>query len=144
MSLEDPFLIVQKYVYFALAKWKHCIRTWYVKACWLIATNWFFLSLYSEVFDALVKLKNNYNTWVNFNENSAATNEVTKDEYNAFLSELKNGIKSLKWDLDELEESLGMLDLFEVWLSLTILILQRTLISNQIWTTMKFKNDEPL
>lgn len=61
-----------------------------------------------------MKLKNNYNTWVNFNENSAATNEVTKDEYNAFLSELKNGIKSLKWDLDELEESLGMLDLFEV------------------------------
>lgn len=33
--------------------------------------------------------------------------DITREDYHAWVMELKNGIKSIQWDLDELEESLG-------------------------------------
>ena len=58
------------------------------------------------MFDALLKLRNNFTRWKDLQENS---NDIGREEFAASVMELKNGIKSISWDLDELEESLGML-----------------------------------
>lgn len=58
------------------------------------------------MFDALQKLRNNYTRWKDLQENST---DITREDYNVSVMELKNGIKSIMWDLDELEESLGIL-----------------------------------
>lgn len=60
--------------------------------------------LLSEVFDALHKLRNNFTRWTELQSNP---NELSREDYSAFVTELKNGLKSIQWDLDELEESLG-------------------------------------
>lgn len=54
--------------------------------------------------DALAKLRNNFATWSHYQEESV---EISKEDYAAFVIELKNGLKSIQWDMDELEESLG-------------------------------------
>lgn len=62
-----------------------------------------FLIVQNEVFDALLKLRNNYTRWKDLQENSS---DISREDYSASVMELKNGIKSIQWDLDELEESL--------------------------------------
>lgn len=57
------------------------------------------------MYDALLKLRNNFTRWTELQENP---NELPKEDYASFVTELKNGLKSIQWDLDELEESLGM------------------------------------
>ena len=95
MSLEDPFLIVQKYLLFVFfSNRSHMIN------CFL----WTFFLL-SEVFDALHKLRNNFTRWTELQSNPS---QLSREDYSAFVTELKNGLKSIQWDLDELEESLGM------------------------------------
>ncbi|KAH9395686.1 Syntaxin-6 [Tyrophagus putrescentiae] len=62
-----------------------------------------FLIVQNEVFDALLKLRNNYTRWKDLEENPS---DISREDYHAWVMELKNGIKSIQWDLDELEESL--------------------------------------
>ncbi|XP_027193865.1 uncharacterized protein LOC113788588 [Dermatophagoides pteronyssinus] len=62
-----------------------------------------FLIVQNEVFDALHKLRNNFTRWTELQSNP---NELSREDYSAFVTELKNGLKSIQWDLDELEESL--------------------------------------
>jgi len=62
-----------------------------------------FLIVQNEVFDALLKLRNNWNRWQDLVANSS---DISREDYSASCMELKNGFKSIQWDLDELEESL--------------------------------------
>ncbi|KAJ6222225.1 hypothetical protein RDWZM_000770 [Blomia tropicalis] len=66
-----------------------------------------YIIVQNEVFDALQKLRNNYTRWKDLQENST---DITREDYNVSVMELKNGIKSIMWDLDELEESLDNSD----------------------------------
>lgn len=63
-----------------------------------------FFCIYSEVFDSLHKLRNNFARWT---ELQTSQDELSRDDYSSFVTELKNGLKSIQWDLDELEESLS-------------------------------------
>ncbi|KAH7636969.1 Syntaxin-6 [Dermatophagoides farinae] len=62
-----------------------------------------FLIVQNEVFDALHKLRNNFTRWTELQSNPS---QLSREDYSAFVTELKNGLKSIQWDLDELEESL--------------------------------------
>lgn len=57
----------------------------------------------SEVINALHNLRTNFTEWT-----EGEKKELSREDANACLNDLKNGIKSIQWDLDELEESLGL------------------------------------
>ncbi|KAF7494269.1 Syntaxin-10 [Sarcoptes scabiei] len=62
-----------------------------------------YLIVQNEVFDALHKLRNNFTRW---SEIQSSSSNSSNEDLSAFITELKNGLKSIQWDLDELEESL--------------------------------------
>src|SRR6218665_1331379 len=72
---------------------------------------------FSEVFDVLLRLRNSFTQWQDMSENTA---DVSREEYSSLVLEIKNSIKSIQWDLEELEESLdaserqGKLDMSEI------------------------------
>ena len=77
------------------------------------------LLFHSEVFDALLKLRNNYTRWKDLLENS---NDIAREDFTASVMELRNGIKSIQWDLDELEESLGRLSFPDISYSVRFIL----------------------
>ena len=65
-----------------------------------------FLFLSSEVQKALQTAKNLYSRWCELAEQPGA---VSKEEYDWTTNELRNSLRSIEWDLEDLEETVDIL-----------------------------------
>lgn len=72
-------------------------------------------SFNSEVVSALAKARNYYQRWSDYQSDP---NCVTKDEIEWITTELRNGLRSIEWDLEDLEETIGLLKFFFIYISL--------------------------
>lgn len=55
--------------------------------------------------NALAKSRGYYERWSEYQENP---NSGTKDEIEWTTTELRNGLRSIEWDLEDLEETISM------------------------------------
>lgn len=62
--------------------------------------------LNSEVFKALNKTRGLYLRWIELQDDTAC---ITKDEVDWTNTELKNSLRSIEWDLDDLEDTIDIL-----------------------------------
>lgn len=60
----------------------------------------------SEVFKALNKSRGLYLRWVELQNDSVC---ITKDEVEWTNTELKNSLRSIEWDLEDLEDTIDIL-----------------------------------
>ena len=66
-----------------------------------------FFIVRGEVNKALGNVNDQYNKWEKLLSDE---NAVGKEEYNATLSEIKNGIRSIEWDLEDLIETVNIVE----------------------------------
>lgn len=62
----------------------------------------FYFTIYSEVFKALNKTRGLYLRWRELNESSGAEADWT-------TTELRNSLRSIEWDLEDLEDTIDIL-----------------------------------
>lgn len=93
MSLEDPFFVVREYVLSeSLPK---------------NSSKYRFSQILSEVLNALTKCRNYFERWTDFEDDP---NAGTKEELDWTTTELRNGLRSIEWDLEDLEETIGIVE----------------------------------
>jgi len=63
--------------------------------------------LFSEVCKALNKTRGLYRRWLELQEDTA--NSVSKDELEWTTTELRNALRSIEWDLEDLEDTIDIL-----------------------------------
>ena len=63
--------------------------------------------LFSEVQKAVNSVQELYKRWKDLLSNP---NTVGKEEYNWTVNEIKNSIRSVEWDLEDLEETIGIVE----------------------------------
>lgn len=63
--------------------------------------------LYSEVCKALNKTRGLYRRWLELQDDTA--NSVSKDELEWTTTELRNALRSIEWDLEDLEDTIDIL-----------------------------------
>ncbi len=56
--------------------------------------------------NALTKSRNYYQRWSDFQDDP---NCGTKEELDWTTTELRNGLRSIEWDLEDLEETIGLI-----------------------------------
>lgn len=61
-------------------------------------------TIYSEVIKALNKARDLYQRWTELTLDPSST---TKEELDWMTTELRNGLRSIEWDLEDLEETIG-------------------------------------
>ena len=61
----------------------------------------------SEVCKALNKTRGLYRRWLELQDDT--TNSVSKDELEWTTTELRNGLRSIEWDLEDLEDTIDIL-----------------------------------
>lgn len=64
------------------------------------------VSRFSEVFKALNKTRGLYLRWTELQDDSIC---ITKDEIEWTNTELKNSLRSIEWDLEDLEDTIDIL-----------------------------------
>lgn len=62
--------------------------------------------MHSEVFKALNKTRGLYLRWIELQDDTTC---VTKEEVDWTNTELKNSLRSIEWDLDDLEDTVDIL-----------------------------------
>lgn len=62
---------------------------------------------FSEVFKALNKTRGLYLRWIELQEESIC---ITKDEVEWTNTELKNSLRSIEWDLEDLEDTIDIVE----------------------------------
>ncbi|XP_044734197.1 syntaxin-6 isoform X2 [Chrysoperla carnea] len=63
---------------------------------------------YSEVFKALNQARGLYLRWIELQDGEVLT--VSKDEVEWTNTELKNAVRSIEWDLEDLEDTIGIVE----------------------------------
>lgn len=63
--------------------------------------------LFSEVCKALNKTRGHYRRWLELQDDTA--NSVSKDELEWTTTELRNALRSIEWDLEDLEDTIDIL-----------------------------------
>jgi len=66
-----------------------------------------FFVVRDEVVNALTKSRNYYQRWSDFQDDP---NCGTKEELDWTTTELRNGLRSIEWDLEDLEETIGIVE----------------------------------
>lgn len=96
MSLEDPFFVVKEY---AIKCTAHILMQ---LSNLLLPPPPFPLCYCSEVFKALNKTRGLYLRWRELGESGGAEVEWT-------TTELRNSLRSIEWDLEDLEDTINIL-----------------------------------
>ena len=65
-----------------------------------------YFSYFSEVQKALQTARNLYSRWCELAEQPGS---VSKEEYDWTTNELRNSLRSIEWDLEDLEETVDIL-----------------------------------
>lgn len=73
----------------------------------LVKKNQIASYLFSEVFRALKKTRGLYRRWSEFQNESEL---ITKDEIEWTNTELKNSLRSIEWDLEDLEDTIDIVE----------------------------------
>ena len=63
--------------------------------------------LFSEVCKALNKTRGLYRRWLELQDDTASS--VSKDELEWTTTELRNALRSIEWDLEDLEDTIDIL-----------------------------------
>ncbi|XP_054156894.1 syntaxin-6-like isoform X2 [Oppia nitens] len=66
-----------------------------------------FFVVRDEVLNALTKCRNYFERWTDFLDDP---NSETKEEIDRTTTELRNGLRSIEWDLEDLEETIGIVE----------------------------------
>lgn len=67
-----------------------------------------YIILYSEVQKAVQTSQNLYERWTELLDNPKS---VSKEEYDWTTNELRNSLRSIEWDLEDLEETVDILEI---------------------------------